>query len=133
MVFFATIWAVAVFCGGPTGDYYIPATKQIVLDRPTCQSLQRAPQVSKRPYENAMNVFTLAHEEGHAHDPDTSFRKCGVIGPCENYADCYAAGHMVALALTLGYTGYWARQFKRQVHAWRAFAGYTVIPQRCFQ
>src|SRR6266498_2360190 len=127
MVFFATIWAVAVFCNTPAAlqqSFYNPYSQAIVLTSSECDTLTGAPRTDHRwgYYGNETDgvknaLFELAHELGHGHDPDlvltgwTSpyLQTCSQAGVCEAYADCYALGHVAALARTLGFSGYSAR------------------------
>jgi hypothetical protein len=133
----ATVWGVAVVCA-PGGGHYAPATRTITLPNSDCHALRAAPSYDPRRayiFKTVIALYDLAHEEGHAHDPLNAERSdCSRAGACEAYADCYAAGHIEALARTFGFSSHVARRFRNLAHGQRAaHIGYSTIPQRCWK
>jgi hypothetical protein len=152
MTLFAIVWSVAVFCGPNPGEGmymtdgspFNEAEPYIVVQNEVCRDL-RAPRSLH--LFTAFSVFVLAHEQGHANDPILNrwrhgvpvdspdlawIASCGAAGLCENYADCFAAGHMYEMARTLGFSGYNARRIRNLAHRDRFGIGYKPIPQRCW-
>jgi hypothetical protein len=158
MTFFAVIWSVAVFCNapGPPGSfanqpYFNPYSQAIVLTSGECRALNDAQighhrwgSYQKRTFDLLDALFTLGHEEGHAHDPGfdgdtfaeiTAYTlTCSQDGPCEAQADCYGVGHIAALARGFGFSKYTAWRLQRLAHRYnRASWGYSPpIPDACW-
>lgn len=146
MNFLAVIWTVAVMCSGQTGAWYAGGGTEIdyiKLPKPYCDTLLLAPtagyrwtKANLRSWYVADALFVLGHEEGHAHDPLKDECVCNSADNrrSENYADCYAAGHLQELAHDVfGFTRRDSRLFWSIEHGERYTLGqFGVVPQRCW-
>jgi hypothetical protein len=132
VIAFGLILGVTFFCSPTEPGAHYDASRNAAIFAPAyCAVWKHDP---RQAGFESIAIFVAAHEVGHSRDPDIATRiDCGRRGPCESFADCWAAGHFVAVGRALGYP-------LRKVRAWRLEARRTVghgsygpIPRSCWR